>query len=121
MGKKTSYIIIFFLLLIFFSGCSGMSTLLDLKNEMDAQQSLLKTQKKNFQRVRLAIERNKLKKGLGADYIIGKYGEPVVTIAEKEKDRVRWSYVEDTFSLQGPRAYLYFDSENRLIDWQNLK
>lgn len=109
------------ILLVFISGCSGMSSLLDLKSDMDSQQRIVMNQERNFQGVQLAIEKNKLKKGLGGDYIIKKYGEPIARIVEKDKSRVRWAYTQNSFCLSGPRSYLYFDLQDQLIDWQNVQ
>ena len=109
------------ILLVFISGCSGMSSLLELKSDMDSQEMQINIQKKNFQRAWLDIEKNKLTKDSSSDYIIKKYGEPIARITEKDKSRVRWAYTQNSLNLSGPRSYLYFDLKDQLVDWQNIE
>jgi len=75
----------------------------------------------SYKKISGAIRENQLQKGKTASYIETKYGKPVVILPEEEGAFAKWVYKPSgTSFFSGEKAYLFFDKDDKLIEWQLL-
>ena len=109
------FIIILFLL----SGCGNLKTLIELSKEEKLKHKYIEEQDKSFLLIKEAILNNNLKNGLTSDFILKKYGEPVLIYPLDNKEE--WVYKPGGLKLDREKIYLYFDKNKRLIDYKIKK
>ena len=115
-----------FLISVFFSGCSTVShldQLLTLKAISDEQKAMDKEvdkQDKKFKSLIAEIQKGTIKEYANKKSVIRKFGEPI-SIENMEKDvqlQETWMYRYCAKFFDSDKAYLKFDQEGKLIDWQ---
>jgi len=108
------------ILLISFTGCVSLSSLkplIELGKSCKLKEKALKKETENFLRIKEAIERGELKKGLSKKEFLKDYPIPVVVIPEDNQER--WVYKRGESSwFSSDKIYLFFNSEHILQDWQ---
>lgn len=97
----------------------AINTLRDLGEERASQEAFIRSQEKKFRSLVKAIENNALRKGLSEDEACGLYGEPLLIrqLEGEEKNRLL-IFTEPITYFVAKKAYLYFDSENKLVSWE---
>lgn len=105
------------------SACSA-----DLKRLMEvgaSQADIAKTlqqETKTYNGVKGAIDSGAIKKGMAADKVRKKYGEPVINVYDKKRDADKWLYMPaESTHFKGEKIYLYFDKENKLMEWEKIE
>ncbi|RKY27647.1 MAG: hypothetical protein DRP61_03705 [Candidatus Omnitrophota bacterium] len=108
------------ILLISFTGCVSLSSLkplIELGKSDKLKEKTLKEETENFLKIKEAIEKGELKKGLSKEEFLKDYPPPVVVIPEGNLER--WVYKRGESSwFSSDKIYLFFDSEYILEDWQ---
>ncbi len=99
----------------------------DLKTLMEigaSQADIAKTlqqETKIYNGVKSAMDAGTIKKGMAADTIRKKYGEPIISIHDKKRDADKWLYMPaESTHFKGEKIFLYFDKENKLIEWEKV-
>ena len=107
-------------LLIFFTGCVNLSSfkaLIELGKSDKLKEKVLKEETENFLRIKEAIEREELKKGLPKEEFLKRYPPPVVVIPEGNLER--WVYKRGESSwFEGEKIYLFFDNQDKLVNYK---
>lgn len=81
------------------------------------QEEVLKTEAKSYSKAEEFINSPDIKKGVSADFILERCGEPV---ARADHSR-RWVYKPPSSTFfKGEKIYLIFDENNKLISWRKL-
>lgn len=127
MSGKKIFLILFpvFICAQLLSGCvginsEGVKTLRDMSQDEKSKEEHLAEENQNFENIKSAVLRQKLKAGLPADEVVGHYGEPV-TVRSKDEG-AKWVYKEkDSGWFSGPKIYLYFDKNNLLKRWKCIR
>lgn len=112
--------------IVFFGFALAYSADLKTLMEIGASQAdiakTLQQETKVYNSIKKAIAAGALKAGVAADSIRKKYGGPVVEIYDKKHDANKWLYMPATSShFKGEKAYLYFDKENKLKEWEQVE
>jgi len=106
------FIIILFLL----SGCGNLKTLIELSEEEKLKLSDIKSQDRSFLLIKDAVLNNKLRKNTTSDFILKRYGEPILIYPLDDKEE--WIYKPSGLKLDREKIYLYFDKNKKLIDYK---
>lgn len=100
----------------------------DLKTLMEigaSQADIAKTlqqETKVYNGVKSAIDSGAIKKGMAADKLRKKYGEPVISVYDKKREADKWLYMpSESTHFKGEKIYLYFDKENKLTEWEKIE
>ncbi len=102
---------ILFLAFIFVSGCSQpLRTLMSVGSEQKAQGAYVKRQDRCFDLLMRDIKRERLKIGVSDQYVISRYGEPVL------KKGSTFVYRKAVEFLDTPKVYLDFDEKGLLTN-----
>ncbi len=81
----------------------------------------LKKETKNYNRVKKAIGKGKLKEGMPADKILKRYGAPIIDIYDEKRNAYKWLYMPATSThFEGEKLYLFIDEEDNLVGWKLL-
>ena len=105
--------------LLFSSICraEGLGTLMDIAQSQDLIKRQYEQETRAFEKVKNAIERGDIKKGQAKDYILSKYGRPVVAVKDLDGKREDLIYKPASSSFfDGVRATLIFTEEGVLDD-----
>ena len=99
----------------------GIGALQEVGRSMADINAALESQTKVFNRVKSAVDRGEIGKGMPKEEINRKYGEPVIANDDSATGRDKWVYMpaSSTF-FKGIRIYLYFDSQGKLDEIQTL-
>lgn len=120
-----SLILVFALFVI--CGCGEpLRTLQALGAEQNAQQRYVGIQKHKFNLLMKDIKRAYLKPGFSRAYIISRYGEPVLVtdLSKTSSDatlKTRFLYRNPVGFIDSEKAYLYFDSNDKLVNFEVLQ
>ena len=83
-------------------------------SQADAQRAYAE-ETRAFERVKAAIDRGDIKKGITKKEFESRYGGPVVNTVDSNTGREKWIYKPAKSSFfSGIKAYLYFDRDNKL-------
>lgn len=92
----------------------GLGTLIQVGKSMDEVQRDYDRDTATYGRVKTAIEKGEIKKGLTQATLL-KYGEPVAIVTEAGKNRRIWVYRPGTTDLLNkPKIRLFFDGSGTL-------
>ncbi len=96
--------------------CSaGLGELRDVACAQADAQNTYKEETRAFERVKAAIDKGDIKKGINKKDFKSRYGEPVVNMVDSDTGRRKWIYKPAKSSFfSGIKAYLYFDKDNKL-------
>ena len=104
--------------LLFLAGAAfaeGLQTLIEAGKSMGEIQKALNDETESYEQVKQAAASGSLKKGMTRDEVVTQYGEPVIASKDSTKNRDKLIYMPATSSaFEGPKIYLYFDSNNIL-------
>ena len=107
--------LILFLLLWCNTCYAGLGELMDIASAQKDAQRTYADETRAFERVKAAIDRGDIKKGVTKKEFKDRYGEPVVNIVDSNTGREKWIYKPAKSSFfSGIKAYLYFDRDNKL-------
>jgi hypothetical protein len=112
------------LVLLFFSGgCSPqLQILMRINSEDKAIKQQLKIQEKKFDILLEDIKRGALKAGASKDYIISRYGQPILEIPKRDStETVALLYRYPTDYFGATKVYLYCDAAGKLLRWDILE
>ncbi|HEC69842.1 MAG TPA: hypothetical protein ENI31_06135 [Candidatus Omnitrophica bacterium] len=108
------------ILLISFTGCVSLSSLkplIELGKSDKLKEKALKEETENFLRIKEAIEKEELKKGLSKEEFLKRYPAPVVIIPEDNQEK--WVYKRGESSwFEGEKIYLFFDNQDKLVNYK---
>lgn len=108
--------VLFIFMIICLSGCQGINTLRRYGAEMDAQQKEMIRQQKIYEKVKLAVDDNKLEKGQAADEVRHRFSDPVVIINQGD-GLERWVYKPGEVGMETEKVYFYF-MDDVLVSWE---
>ena len=98
---------------------TGVKSLMTLAGDRGKMVKEYKQETKNYKKVKKALNNDLFHGGEKAFEIKRKYGEPVVVLDEQGANETRWVYKpSETTFFKGEKAYLFFDSENKLLRWE---
>lgn len=106
-----------FMAVVFIAGCQNIGTLLSYSQEMSAQHKEMRIQQDRFERVKSAVNNNKLHKNMDCAEIKNRFGEPVVIM--DEDNLKRWVYKPGDSKLGNEKVSLYFKDDS-LVNWEYL-
>ena len=98
---------------------TGVGSLMDLSKDRGRMVREYEKETKRYQKIKSAIENNKLEVGETSSNVQRLYGEPVIILNDRIGAFEKWVYKpgEKTF-LEGEKAYLVFDGEGKLESWE---
>ena len=111
------------------SGCAKlqhMDELLTLKRVADEQAAMAKqveAQDKKFESLIEAVKKDRIKKYDHEKSVKRAFGEPIF-IRERERDNQQlseWFYRHSTEFFGSDKVYLYFDAEQKLVDYRYVE
>lgn len=113
-------------IIVAISGCAAIShyqelmTLKRLGKNKEEIDRYVEDQKKRFAVLVLDIKNNVLLPGLSWEYIIQKYGEPVIVKDVTDKTAIKQVilYRHPTAYFTSDKVYFYFSKDKKLIQWQ---
>ena len=120
--KKTLFVLVLLPFLLP-SAChaDGLGTLMQVGKSMDDVQRAYDKETDTYNRVREAIDKDEIKKGLTQAAVL-KYGEPVVIVTEAIRKRQIWVYRPGTTDLlKKPKIRLFFDDNGALDEIAVIK
>ena len=72
----------------------------------------------NYQKAQDFINSQDIKEGVSSDFVLKECGEPVA----KADNNTRWVYKPSSSTFfKGEKVYLYFDKDNSLKGWEQIK
>lgn len=118
--------IFLFVGLIYLTGCAKLQhldqllTLKDLSEEQDKLGRHIEQQDQKFELLVQAVKANQLERYPGKRHILKRFGEPVYSrpIERNGQALELWLYRYSTQFFDSEKVYLYFDSSDRLVDWE---
>lgn len=97
---------------------TGLKSLMLLAKDRGQMIKEYKADTKSYKKIKKALNHDLFHGGEKAFEIKRKYGEPVVILQENNVNETRWVYKpSDASFFEGEKAYLFFDSENKLVKW----
>lgn len=94
---------------------AGLGELRAIAAAQTDAQNTYKEETRAFERVKAAIGRGDIKKGMEKKEFKNRYGEPVVNTVDSETGREKWIYKPAKSSFfEGVKVYIYFDRDNKL-------
>ena len=91
----------------------GLSTLMAIGNNQKQMEKALKQETKIYEAIKKGIEKDKIVEGVTQDFILKKYGEPVVVITEE--GMAKWLYKPGYAThFDNIKIYLLFDADGML-------
>ena len=101
---------------------ADLKTLMELGASQADIEKTLREETKIYNGVKSAIDSGAIKKGMAADTMRKKYGEPVISVYDKKRDANKWLYMPaESSHFKGVKMYLYFDKENKLTEWEEIE
>lgn len=105
-----------------YSDGADLKTLMEIGASQADIAKTLQQQSKIYEGVKSAIDSGAIKKGMSADTVRKKYGEPVIDVYDKKLDSNKWLYMPaESSHFSGEKIYLYFDKEKNLTDWKKIE
>jgi len=120
--KKTLFVLAL-LPFVFPAVCraDGLGTLMQVGKSMDEIQRVYDKETAVYDRVKKAIDKGEIKKGLCQAAVL-KYGEPVAVVTDAVKNRQIWVYGPGTTDLlKKPKIRLSFDEDGALDEIKVLE
>jgi hypothetical protein len=119
MRKTVLSTLILFYLLVPHSYASGLGELKKIAAAQADAQKAYKEETKAFERVKSAIDKGVVKKGITKKDFKKLYGEPVVNTVDFDTGREKWIYkpAASTF-FSGIKIYIYFDRDSKLDEFK---
>ena len=104
------------------SGCSqNLPFLLRVNSEDQALKQQLKVQEQKFEELLKDIKEGVLKSGIPKKSIIARYAEPILEIPDTATNQTKLLYRHPTDYFGSSKAYLYFDSQQKLLRWELIE
>ena len=115
MRKRVLSTLILLLIFVYNTCYAGLGELREIAAAQADSQRFYADETKAFERVKAAIDRGDIKKGVTKKEFKDRYGEPVVNIVDSNTGREKWIYKPAKSSFfSGIKAYLYFDRDDKL-------
>ncbi|VAW16028.1 hypothetical protein MNBD_BACTEROID05-792 [hydrothermal vent metagenome] len=116
----------FLVVLVLLAGCTKvkhLDQLMTLKGLADSHKDMAEyVDKKDqlFVLLKEKIESNELETERLKKSILKEFGEPILkrSVYDQEFIRELWLYRYQTRYFEGSKVYLYFDDQNKLLDWK---
>ena len=115
-------------LVCWLAGCGSWSRLWVLQRYSQGQQEIsqcVKVSRARFSLLRADIRNSTLKAGLKREYVVRRYGEPVITrrvsrMIEATEVTQEALYRDPLKYSDTEKVYLYYDDLGNLVRWQNI-
>ncbi len=116
----------FLIVLVLSAGCTKvkhLDQLMTLKGLADSHKDMAEyVDKKDqlFVLLKEKIESNELETGRLKKSILKEFGDPILkrSVYDQEFIRELWLYRYQTRYFEASKVYLYFDDQNKLLDWK---
>ena len=99
----------------------GLKNLINFSRSRKGMIKELNSETKSYQNIKEAIESGGLEKGMDAESLRERYGNPVIVLPDEIKG-VEWIYKQGKESyFTGEKIYLRFDEDDKLSEWSEVK
>jgi len=96
------------------ASAEGLDTLIEVGKSMQEIAKETDRETASYKAVKQAVETGVIKEGVNQDFIVQRFGEPVVSVSQKE-DSERWVYKPATDDFfKGSKIYLIFGADKML-------
>jgi len=101
---------------------ADLDDLIDVAQGQSNMQKHYAGETQTYNGVKRALETGVLAKGRPASEIRARYGEPVVTLWDRDKNMEKWIYKSASSSFfDGEQVYLFFDKDCTLVETEMRK
>ncbi|MBL7072595.1 MAG: hypothetical protein ISS33_02295 [Candidatus Omnitrophica bacterium] len=98
----------------------GLKNLLNFARSRKGMIKELNQETKNYQKIKKAVKKGQLEKGMNASLVKKRYGKGVITLS-CDKNAEEWVYknADETY-FNAEKIYLKFSADGKLTDWREV-